>query len=283
MLDKFGLIKTNSASVFPGDVFGRLTVIATGQIPGTYRYMAVCQCSCGSDAKAVRFDFLTSKRVLSCGCYHKEVTTTHGMTKSGHYGRHRGMMDRCYNRDCVAYPNYGGRGISVYRPWHDISVFVSELPDGYHKDLEIDRIDNDGNYEPGNIRWATRQVNSNNRRSARIIEYDGKIKSVGDWSKETKIPAAVISSRIDEFGWSIERALFEPLCDKIDNMRRAQSMRWNGHTKATPPPKRILKVFSYQGDNKTIRELSDITGISIKRLSSRLLEYGWSVERATKL
>lgn len=106
---------------------------------------------------------------------------THGLTKSPHYHRWRHMMDRCYNPTCDAYKDYGGRAIKVDERWHDIRNFVDELPDGYQEGLEIDRINNDGHYEPGNVRWATRQQNSDNRRNARLIEYDGRKQSLSAW------------------------------------------------------------------------------------------------------
>lgn len=152
MLERFGLIETSAKAIGVGERFGRLTVVAVGQVPGTYRYMAVCKCLCGGPLKAVRFDGLKNGAVVSCGCFWREKVTTHGVTNSGHYDRWRHMMDRCYNPDCASYESYGGRGIRVCDRWHDVGAFVADLPAGFEPGLEMDRIDNDGDYEPGNIR-----------------------------------------------------------------------------------------------------------------------------------
>ena len=173
MLSEFGLVETRAKSVKVGDKFGRLEVVAVGQRDGTYRYYAICKCSCGSDIKSIRMDNLTDGLVVSCGCYQKEQTTSHGLTSSEHYGRWRNMMDRCYNRQNAAYKNYGGRGVKVCDAWHDVSTFVSELPDGYFEGAEMDRINNDGDYEPGNIRWADKSLNCDNRRSGHMMTIEG--------------------------------------------------------------------------------------------------------------
>ena len=98
-----------------------------------------------------------------------ELSTAYVDGRCSHHshGRWRNMMDRCYNVDCSSYPNYGGRGISVCQEWHDRWAFFEYLdevlgprPEGY----TLDRIDNDGNYEPGNIRWASKQEQVRNRR-----------------------------------------------------------------------------------------------------------------------
>lgn len=93
---------------------------------------------------------------------------THGMSNHPSYHRWHNAMSRCTNPEHRAYPNYGGRGIKFYDPWMDVRVFLSWLdenlgprPDG----MSLDRIDNDGNYEPGNLRWATRSEQARNQRA----------------------------------------------------------------------------------------------------------------------
>jgi hypothetical protein len=191
------------------------------------------------------------------------------------------MMSRCYDPKTSSYPNYGARGIRVCKRWHDIRKFVADLPPGFHEGLEIDRIDNDGNYRPSNVRWATRSRNCRNRRSGRMLTFKGITKSATDWADEYGIPMSMITERIDSLGWSVERAITEPVADIVDNMRRAQSIRWIGHVKRPRPPPLVLKRFPFRGKERTIREMSEITGISIELLRKRICERKWSVERAT--
>lgn len=171
MLQKFGLVETTTTAVTVGDTYGRLTVIAVGQKPKTYRKYAMCRCSCGYESKAIRIDSLKDGSISSCGCLHKEVVTKHHQYQSVHYHRWVHMIDRCDNPNCSQYLNYGGRGIKVCAQWYDINQFIKDLPKGYNDGLEIDRIDNDGDYEPSNIRWVTKKVNTNNRRTCKKITH----------------------------------------------------------------------------------------------------------------
>ncbi|HQS33716.1 MAG TPA: hypothetical protein PLR78_18235 [Polaromonas sp.] len=190
------------------------------------------------------------------------------------------MMDRCYNPDCKSYPDYGGRGISVSDRWRDISTFVAELPPGYQPGLEIDRIDNDGNYEPGNVRWATRQKNTNNRRTGRILEFNGKSQSMTDWAADLGMSLGTLWTRIEKEGWSVERALTDPVISRIDAVARGRAARWGNHVKAPQPQPRVLKRVEYQGKLLTIAELSALTGLAVAVLRKRIYERGWSVDRA---
>lgn len=282
MLSRFDLVPTASKSIVDGDVFGRLTVIATGQILGTYRYMAICQCECGSPAKAIRFDSLKSGIVLSCGCFQRERTTTHGLTSSIHYDRWWNMMDRCYNDRCSAYADYGGRGIKVCAAWHDIAVFVRELPDGYFEGAEIDRIENDGDYEPGNVRWSTRQGNSSNRRTNRDITHLGRTQTLSAWADEYGMPRTRLWQRIVDFGWDIEKALETPVIEADERMLIARTARWSGHVKPVKAPPRVDRTVEFGGEQVTIAKLAELTGIDKKLLRKRIFERGWSIDKATQ-
>lgn len=282
MLETHGLIETRSSAVKVGEVYGRLTVEAVGQIPGTYRYMAVCQCSCGSKQKAIRFSSLKSGVVVACGCVQKERTTTHGLSKSAHYSRWRHIMDRCYNPKCKSYPDYGGRGISVCPEWQDLTVFVSALPDGYSEGMEIDRIDNDGDYEPGNVRWIDRSGNADNRRSGKIICHGGVSQSLRRWSEQVGIHEATLWDRLETWGWDINRALTTPPMTAKERMSKAHETRWAGHVKKAKPAPRELKTYLYDGRDMTIKQLSDLSGVSVKLLRKRICERDWPVEKAIK-
>ena len=281
MLSKFDLEPTKAKTVAVGEIFGRLIVLAVGQKPKSNRYMAICQCSCGGGLKSIRSDHLKMGVTLSCGCLQKEKTTTHGLTNSVHYDRWRHMMDRCYNPKCHSYSYYGGRGIRVCESWHDIKTFVDGLPPNYSNGLEIDRINNDGNYEPENVRWVTRQKNATNRRTRRPLFYLGRTQSVSEWADEFKKSRSLVRERIFEFGWDVHRALTEPSIGPNERMAIARQARWGNHTKRIKLPPRQPKTIDLNGEKLTLAELSLRSGISTKLLRKRIFERGWTPERAT--
>jgi hypothetical protein len=158
-----------SGKVKPGMKFGRLTVIE----PGEKEYFWNCICECGNKTSTYAYQ-LVDGTTKSCGCLSHELIAEksfkHGHDKRGEttktYWCWQAMIQRCTNENREDYKNYGGRGIKVCDRWlnsfEDFLADVGESPEG----LSIDRINNDGNYEPGNTRWATReQQQSNTRRS----------------------------------------------------------------------------------------------------------------------
>ena len=280
-LAAFGLVEANISFVKQGDRYGRLFVVTVGKYEGTYDYQAICWCDCNSGLKRIRAQSLKSGAVVSCGCYHKEVTSSHNLSKHRYYSRWQNMMDRCYNPECAAYPDYGGRGIKVCKDWHDVSKYVEQLPDGYFEGAHLDRINNDGDYEPTNVRWVTPKQNHGNRRSARLISFNGATLSATEWSTVTGLPASAITNRLDEQGWSVEETLTTPLySDSHKRMKRAHEFRWAGHVKKPAPPKREFRTVEYQGETILLSELVRRTGIPHKTLAKRIFERGWSVDRA---
>ena len=221
MIEHFGLSTTKAKSILPGDKFGRITVLATGQ-RANYKYYAVCRCTCGSDIKAIRFDGLKSGIVTSCGCFQKERTTTHGKTGHVHYNRWKNILDRCNNPRCHAYKNYGARGISVCDRWQDFSAFLEDLPDGYFPGAQIDRADNNGNYQQCNVRWVAPRSNSENRRVTKRVEFDGRRLTLREWSNVTGVDPKLLWGRLN-LGWSVERALTTPTLSHQESGRRARA------------------------------------------------------------
>ncbi len=225
-LEDFGLVPHECKTVSAGDTFGHLTILAIGKKPGTYRYAAVCQCSCGSPPSAIRLDGIVSGAVVACGCVQKERTTTHGLTKHPLYNVWKKMLIRCTDPTVRSYKDYGGRGIQVCDRWQSIENFVADMENGYEPGLEIDRVDNDGNYEPSNCRWATRQQNCDNRRTGRNLTYNGRTQSLKAWATELGIGYAMLYERIDVWNWDAHRALTTPAIDKHERMAIARAARW---------------------------------------------------------
>lgn len=159
-----------------GQRFGRLRVIEFSHTKGGRSYWRV-RCDCGTEKTIMAVD-LRSKHTLSCGCLARELSsrrvTTHGQSgnprtglkKSSEYISWQSMIQRCYDQKVPYYKNYGGRGIAVCDRWRSsFEAFLADMgprPAG----KTLDRIDNDGNYEPGNCRWATAKEQRLNQRAA---------------------------------------------------------------------------------------------------------------------
>jgi len=123
------------------------------------------------------------------------------------YHRWLGMKARCYNVNNPAYPNYGGRGIKVCDEWIDsFDTYIKDMGPRPSTEHTVDRIDNDGNYEPSNCRWATKKEQVRNRGDNTLITHDGKTLSVTQWAEYLDLSRQTIFTRLDK-GWEVDMVL----------------------------------------------------------------------------
>lgn len=193
-----------------GKQFGLLTVVAEAKKPiGRRQAHWICRCDCGAITNPIDGFKLRSGEIKSCGCYKRELTikrnTKHSLCNTRIYRIWVGMHERCYNRNSPKYHRYGGRGICVCDEWlNDIEAFYEwAMANGYQENLTIDRIDNDGNYEPSNCRWSTNEEQCNNREHNILITIGGETKTIAQWAKETGLKYRTIHARYNR-GWTGE-------------------------------------------------------------------------------
>lgn len=216
-----------------GRTFGRLKVLSrdyTKRCKGTYW---VCVCNCGAK-KSINAGSLKNGSSRSCGCLSKEKSvarlTKHGLADTPIHGIWVRMNQRCHNQNSRAYARYGGRGIKVCDCWrgkNGFANFISDVgmrPSSKHS---IDRIDNDGDYCPENVRWATAQEQGNNKRNNILLTYNGKTLTIAQWSRELGISTTNIRNRIDNLGWSVEKALSTPVRTVSKRTKKSKNTKNN--------------------------------------------------------
>ena len=161
------------------------------------------------------------------------------------------IWERCYLPSSQGYEYYGARGICVCQEWMDFQLFYAFWGDPPFDNATIGRIDNDGNYEPGNCEWQTQKQQNNNTRRSRLIQWNGKTQSIRDWAEEYNIGTGRLSERLRR-GWDMQRALTTPCpksfkqeekerkerCDQLwqlnGHLYRARSKRRRGHRLSLP-------------------------------------------------
>lgn len=195
-----------------GKKYGRLLIKDYKRINNKSYFL--CVCDCGNEKYIDCYNVRTG-HTQSCGCFHQEKLikdhTTHGLSETRLYGIWCRMIDRCYREKCKCYKNYGGRGIKVCDEWrNDFMAFYNwAMTNGYNDTLSIDRIDVNGNYEPSNCRWATIEMQANNKRTNRFITYKGETLTVSQWERKLGCNNGFISNRLAK-GWDEEKALSTP-------------------------------------------------------------------------
>lgn len=193
-----------------GQRFGLLEVISEHGKPNPYRQF-LCHCECGN--KCVKAGSqLKRGKVNSCGCMrYKGAPPKHGMSHSPEYASWSGARDRCANLND---PDYGGRGIRVCERWSKFENFFADMGPRPSPEHSLDRYpDTDGNYEPTNCRWATREEQQRNKRDNRLLTYRGITATVTEWAERTGINRMRLFNRLHN-GWSVERTLTEPVRER---------------------------------------------------------------------
>ena len=185
-----------------GKKFGKLTVIAYHHTDKWGAAIWECKCDCGNTVYVGTSD-LKKGHTQSCGCYQKqrasEAKTKHGFSEGSRlYTIWKNMRQRCINPNITEYQNYGGRGIRVCDEWSDYPSFMKwALANGYSDDLTIDRINNNGNYEPGNCRFITMKEQCRNKSNNHLVMINGILKPVSEWEEELQISRRAVIRRAD--------------------------------------------------------------------------------------
>lgn len=168
-----------------------------------------CQCDCGRISE-IRVNHFIHDNQTTCGRFHKKYENSIVGTKI--YNTWNRMIDRCYNPKNHKYYRYGKRGISVCNDWlnnYD-NFYTWCINNGYKEGLSLDRINNDGNYEPSNCRWTTRTQQQRNMCRNKMITYKGETRCLVEWCELLNIPYYNTSKRLFR-NWSIERAFETPI------------------------------------------------------------------------
>lgn len=186
---------------------------------------------------------------------------THGLSKTRLYRVFKSMKDRCFNKNNAYYKNYGGRGITICREWlDDFAAFYNwALCNGYDEnapkgECTIDRINNNGNYEPSNCRWVNNKVQQSNKRSNKKYKYKNKLMTQNEIAKDLNISPATLINRINKYGFD-----------------KAISYKYN--------EKPNTKYITYKNKTMNLKDWAIVLEIPYTRLSKRISE-GWEIEKA---
>lgn len=201
-----------------GRTFGRWTVVRLAV--GAKDSLWLCRCKCGT-TRRVSGHSLKRGRSRSCGCLFREVAKAqayrlgkanirHGMTGTVEHNAWHAMLQRCYDKNCPSYKNYGGRGIKVCRRWRRFEEFLADMGRRPKNSASLGRIDNSKNYDPTNCRWENWRAQQRNRRGNIQISFRGKTRCISEWAEEYGLSTPALWSRIQR-RWPMHRALNTPL------------------------------------------------------------------------
>lgn len=200
--------RKSRAEDLTGRRFGRYVVVR--RVTGSGSLLRwLCRCDCGTE-KEVLGCHLRSGRIVSCGCWAADKArgrARHGLSNSATYRAWRSMLSRCFRENDTHYKHYGARGITVCNNWrHSFDAFLADMgqcPPG----LSLERDNNDGNYQPGNCRWATKVDQANNKRSNIRVRYAGECMTLKQLSQKCEVNYKALYWRVRIAKWPIEKAV----------------------------------------------------------------------------
>jgi hypothetical protein len=199
--------------------FSRWTVLPFCGVEKIGRWR--CLCECGT-SRIVRQYSLIHGISKSCGCLTRRKIT-HGESRfagnTAEYGAWSAMKSRCSNPNVESFKRYGGRGISFCDRWISYENFLADMGRRPSEKHSIDRINGNGNYEPGNCRWATRKEQQQNIRTNLKITINGETLVASQWEVRQGFKPDLISKRISQ-GWSPEEAVLTPVRPRLPNRRQ---------------------------------------------------------------
>lgn len=199
-----------------GKRFGKLTVVKRGKRSNNREQKWVCKCDCGNVTE-VRASSLKEGHTASCGCH--IGNHVHDMSGTSTYRTWVGIRTRCYRKSSSAYKYYGGRGIKMCDRWYkSFKCFFDDMGEK-PKGLSIDRIDSNGDYEPGNCRWADIYTQNGNKRDTHKITINGETKPLSVWARHYGKNIWTVSRRINKYHWEPIKALTTPIDKRRDLSR----------------------------------------------------------------
>ncbi len=257
---------------FSPETFGRLTTLSSVYKPEGSKYtLQDFVCTCGNKVTKPR-SHVTHGNSSSCGCLKSDVTAARNKASAKHgyfgtptYRSWSAMITRCEDPTHMAYHNYGGRGIKIDPVLREFTGFLAVLGPRPSPEHSVDRHPNrNGNYEPGNVRWATRKEQVRNTRANRVIEYQGKSQCATAWAEEYNLNVSCLIGRLNA-GWPIEEALNTP-SGKVRKSRQGYR----------PPEAKGGVTYTHNGETLTIYQWAAKTGINGGTINARI-KSGWSI------
>lgn len=212
--------KKNHVKDITGQRYGRLLVLRLARERKNGGSVWWCRCDCGVE-KEIRSGSLRKKngdKTVSCGCFQKEASsachTTHGLSQTSDvYWTWVQMRYRCSSPSSDSYPSYGGRGIRVDPRWENFEIFMADMGPKPGPDYTLERVNNNGNYGPDNVIWATPKTQSRNKRTNRLLTYEGRTMCLADWAAEKNMSPITLWGRLAA-NKSIAEALEKPVAKK---------------------------------------------------------------------